>query len=90
MNTYTSILDEAKHLVGADRQQDYGGCVESFTRIAGLWSVYTGTTITAHDVAMMMVLLKVSRAKGNPAKRDSRVDIAGYAECAQQIIDHES
>lgn len=79
-----SILDEAKKIVGGDRQQDYGSCIESFERIAKLWTAYKGTDFTALDVAMMMTLLKVSRSKTSP-KRDTFVDIAGYAECAGQI-----
>jgi len=83
MNTQ-SILDEAKQIVGGDRQQDYGSCVESFERIAKLWSAYKGVEFTALEVSMMMTLLKVSRSKTSP-KRDTFVDIAGYAECAGQI-----
>lgn len=79
-----SILDEAKQIVGGDRQQDYGSCVESFERIARLWSAYKGVEFTALEVSMMMTLLKVSRSKTSP-KRDTFVDIAGYAECAGQI-----
>lgn len=59
----TGITDEAKKIVDGERQQDYGNINDSFLRIAGLWSAYTGFTITKYDVAMMMMLLKISRAK---------------------------
>lgn len=81
-----SIIDEAQELVNGDRQKDYGDIKESFNRIAALWSAYTGTTIDALDVAKMMILLKVSRAKHNN-HRDSYVDIVGYVECANQLLD---
>lgn len=83
-----SILQEAQELVGVDRAKDWGGVTPSFTRIANLWSAYKeDTKFTAMDVAMMLVLLKVSRSKTSP-KRDTFVDIAGYSECAAQIADH--
>ena len=78
------ISEEAAAVVAGDRADDYGDVNESFTRIAKLWSVYTGTTISPWDVAQMMILLKVSRAKTS-TKRDTLVDIAGYAECAGQL-----
>ena len=76
--------DEAKTIVAGDRASDYGDANESFSRIAKLWSAYTGTTITPWDVAQMMILLKVSRAKTS-RKRDTLVDIVGYAECASKL-----
>ena len=79
-----SITDEAKTIVAGDRASDYGDANESFTRIAKLWSAYTGATISPWDVAQMMILLKVSRAKTS-RKRDTLVDIVGYAECAGKL-----
>lgn len=79
-----SISEEAAAVVAGDRADDYGDVNESFARTAKLWSAYTGTTISPWDVAQMMILLKVSRAKTS-TKRDTLVDIAGYAECAGQL-----
>lgn len=79
-----SITDEAKSIVAGDRASDYGDAKESFTRIAKLWSAYTGATISPWDVSQMMILLKVSRAKTS-RKRDTLVDIVGYAECASKL-----
>jgi len=80
-----SITDEAKAIVIGDRQQDYGDMSDSFNRIAGMWSAYLGKHVDALDVAKMMILLKVSRAKNNN-HRDSYVDIVGYVECADQLM----
>lgn len=79
-----SITDEAKTIVAGDRASDYGDANESFARIAKLWSAYMGTNISPWDVAQMMILLKVSRAKTS-RKRDTLVDIVGYAECASKL-----
>lgn len=79
-----SISEEAAAIVAGERQSDYGDANESFARIANLWSAYTGSTIEPWDVAQMMILLKVSRAKTSK-KRDTLVDIIGYAECAGRL-----
>jgi len=44
------------------RGKEYGSASKSFGRIATLWEAYLGFPIKAHEVAMMMVLLKVSRS----------------------------
>ena len=61
------------------------GIRDSFGIIAQLWTVYTGHTVTAKDVAMMMALLKIARIMGNRATEDSFVDLAGYAACGAEI-----
>lgn len=80
----TSILDEAAGLIDGDRKQTYGDVHDSFGRIAGLWTAYTGTTISGLDVANMMILLKMSRTKGT-FHRDSYVDTCGYAALAERL-----
>lgn len=82
----TSMTEEAKAIVDGDRQKDYGSVNDSFLRIAGLWSAYTGITLDKYDVAKMMMLLKISRAKhGN--HRDSYVDVVGYVECVDRLLE---
>jgi hypothetical protein len=80
----TSISDTAKSIVAGDRAKDYGDASESFARIASLWSAWKGVEFTSWDVAMMMILLKVSRAKTSK-KQDTLIDIIGYAECAEKV-----
>jgi hypothetical protein len=80
----TSISDTAKSIVAGDRAKDYGDASESFARIAALWSAWKGVEFTSWDVAMMMILLKVSRAKTSK-KQDTLIDIIGYAECAEKV-----
>lgn len=64
-----------------DRAADHGDMEDNFTRIAGLWSGFLGVDVSAADVALMMGLLKIARAKSNPAHQDNWVDLAGYAAC---------
>lgn len=80
-----SIAKEAQEIVNGERQQDYGDMAESFKRIAGLWSSYLGVHVDYLDVGKMMILLKVSRAKHNN-HRDSYVDIVGYVECIDKLL----
>ena len=58
-----SCIDQAKDAVNGDRRKDYGDAVESFGRIAGLWTAYLGVHVTPKDVGNMMILLKTSRSK---------------------------
>jgi len=44
------------------------------------------TKINEFDVAMLMVLMKVARLATNNTHRDSLIDIAGYARCAERVL----
>ena len=79
--TPESICLEADRLVATDRQEAYGHPFEDFSRTARLWEPILGLTsgsITPEQVALCMIQLKVSRLC-HAYKRDSAVDIAGYA-----------
>lgn len=75
------VLVQAEAVIHGDRAQTYGPAEDSFARIAELWSTYLDTKIDAYDVAMLMVLMKVSRSK-HSIHMDNFVDIAGYAALA--------
>ena len=75
------MLAEAASLVDGDRNAQYGDPRQDFLRTAAMWTAYLGTEVHPHDVAAMMALLKVSRIRWSPDKRDSWVDLAGYAAC---------
>jgi hypothetical protein len=83
--TRNSILSTAKSYITRDRQADHGDAEDNFSRIAGYWSLHTGVTLTATDVAVMMALLKVARIKQNPQHVDNWVDGAGYFACGGEI-----
>lgn len=80
-----SILEEAQRIINGQRREDYGSALESFQRIANLWSPVLGVSITPEVVAVCMIQLKIARAL-NGWQRDSIVDIAGYAGCIEKIM----
>jgi len=80
----THVLEEAERIINGERLMQYGEARASFTAIAKMWSAFKGIEISATDVAMMMVLLKVARSR-HAVKLDSLVDIAGYAALADQM-----
>lgn len=77
-------LKAAAECVCGSREDDYGSPEDNFAVIAALWTAYTGTDVTPKDVAMMMALLKIARAKVG-SKPDTYVDLAGYAACGAEI-----
>lgn len=76
-----NILREADGLVYGDRSGDYGDPVRNHERIAAMWTEYLGVDITARQVAICMVFVKLSRESNKP-KRDSMVDAAAYLHIA--------
>lgn len=81
-------LKAAAECVCGSREEDYGSPEDNFAVIAALWTAYTGTDVTPKDVAMMMALLKIARAKAG-SKPDTYVDLAGYAACGAEISGRE-
>ena len=72
-----TVAVDAIRLVDEDRNDSYGPPEENLGRIAAMWSGYIGKEITAQDVALMMVLVKISRSKAGHA-RDNAVDGVAY------------
>ena len=73
----------AKDIVD-QRAEHYGDPKPNMERTAALWSAYLGHEVTAHDVAVCMMLVKISRAQVS-AHDDNYVDIRGYADIAQAL-----
>jgi hypothetical protein len=68
-----------------DRHGKYGPPVEHFGRTASLVNAAFGTSFTAADWALVMVLDKIARQLGTgQATDDAAIDIAGYAACHQE------
>lgn len=79
------ILDTAKEFITKDRQATHGSAEDNFGLIAAYWSAHLGRNIKPHDVAVMMTLLKLARAKANPKHVDNAIDAAGYSALAGEI-----
>lgn len=75
----TEVLETANKIINGSRQENYGNPESNFQKIANYWSQYLGKDITPADVAIMMILMKVSRLQNNIKHEDSWIDIAGYA-----------
>jgi len=91
MSTRREILEDALRQVTGDREDSYGSPEYSFQKIANLWNAYFDFRVafTPKDVAMMLALLKVARIYSG-VKKDSYVDLAGYAACAGEIDTEEN
>ena len=74
----SDILDTAKEVITKDRQATHGSAEDNFGLIAAYWSAHLNRTIKPHDVAVMMTLLKLARAKANPKHVDNWIDGCGY------------
>jgi Domain of unknown function (DUF6378)/Domain of unknown function (DUF4406) len=87
-------LDEAKALITGDRNNAYGPPWQDFSRTAGALNAYgyrgpDGRPLESHDIAVMVMAVKLSRLMWTPTKRDSWVDIAGYAGCGLECALHD-
>ena len=89
-----SVLQEADALISGDRQASYGPANQDFKRTADMWTallqykLLPGERIRSQDVGYMMILLKASRGQ-HSNKRDTVVDIAGYAGCIWRCVEEE-
>lgn len=72
-----TVAVDAINLVEGDRHDKYGSYEENLSRIAGLWENYLNVPVTEEDVALMMVLVKISRSKAGYS-RDNAVDGVAY------------
>lgn len=91
MNT-KEILELATKLVGGERQRTHGDKHQNHWNIAQLWNAYLsirirsqGQQLCPRDIAILMVLLKVSRTVLGDHNPDNYVDMAGYAGIAGEI-----
>ena len=79
------IYDQARHLTSTERQAQYGAPEDNLGRIGALWSAYLGKDLSAHDVAVMMALVKIGRISSGVTVRDNYVDAVAYIGLADQL-----
>lgn len=93
--TGNEVCAKAANLVGGDRQKTHGDKVENHNNIARLWNAFllnkknytVGIPLNAHDVAILMALLKIARTQSGSHNLDDYVDLAGYAGVAAEIAE---
>ena len=81
----SEILDTAKEYVTKDRADTHGDAESNFELIAVYWSAHLDVGIGPDDVAIMMTLMKLARAKANPGHADNWVDGCGYLALGGEI-----
>jgi hypothetical protein len=99
-NTRARVLQTAESHVNGARNDDYGDPISDFRTTANFWSEYINRIMVRrpgealhllpHDVAAMMMLLKVSRLSWSPEVDDHWIDAAGYAACGFDCVQRES
>ena len=83
------ILSTASQYITKDRNATHGDAEDNFKNVADLWNWWLHgremCTVNGFDIAMLMVLFKLARIKGNDSHVDSYVDAAGYLAIAGEI-----
>ena len=83
-------LEAATEAVMGDRNREYGDPEDDFSGTARMWDVILknkllpNTIIEPHEVAAMMIAVKLSRIRQSPDVSDHWIDIAGYAACGME------
>ena len=89
--TRRQILDEAIMITTHDREVQYGSPQSNFALAAEYWTVWLKdkliSPLDAHDVGIMMTLLKTSRIQTGQVKPDNYVDACGYLALAGEIAE---
>jgi hypothetical protein len=83
-------LKRSLKYITADRNNSYGPPTQDFERTAKLWTdvgfTFNGQPIKGHQIAMAMMLLKISRLTWQPTKMDSWDDTSGYSACGWENV----
>ncbi len=85
------IAAKAAGLVGGERDRQHGAKHDNFSRIATVWNAWLSirrdpaSPLDAHDIGVMMALMKAARTQSGALNLDDYVDMAGYAACAGEV-----
>ena len=76
-----------KHVANviAERSTQYGDAGVSMATIAQRWSATLGKEISAAQVVLCLLDLKLARLAHDPNHEDSAVDVCGYAALLREI-----
>lgn len=93
------VLLQAVEAITKQRNNTYGPPTQDFDRIANALTALgfrfdphndggqNGGALEGHHVAMIQIVLKLSRATWSPAHEDNWIDIAGYAGCGFECVE---
>lgn len=62
-----------------ERRAEYGSAERNMVQVAKRWSLVLGQEVSAQDVVLCLLELKLARLTFDPAHVDSIIDVAGYA-----------
>jgi hypothetical protein len=79
------FLEQAAGVV-TGRRREYGEPVDVFEAVAKRWSSVFDTDITAAQVVIALLDVKLVRLSRNPKHLDSIIDVAGYAAVLREVI----
>jgi hypothetical protein len=80
------LFDEARILT-QDRGRVYGSPYTNHRRIAEIWSGILDMPITAHQVVLCMVGLKIARLVETPTHHDSVADSVAYLGFYEDVVE---
>ena len=79
-----AMLRQAARVVG-QRRRAYGDPAASMAAVAARWSITLGQPVTAAQVVLCLIDLKLARLGHDPAHADSILDVAGYAAVLEEV-----
>ena len=69
-----------------ERQAEYGGAERHMVMVAKRWSLVLGYEVSAQEVTLCLLELKLTRLAFHPAHMDSIIDVAGYAAVLAELV----
>ena len=84
MNDPRDIALAAAELVSGERQKEYGHALDNFGRAAKIWEVILGCEVSAENVALCMIGMKLAR-EVHLSKPDTVIDGIGYFLTLSQV-----
>lgn len=74
-----------------ERDAAYGAPTQNLANTAEMWTAQlrhklrAGAVVEPHEVAALLISLKLARLVASPGKRDNWLDVAGYAACGWEV-----
>jgi uncharacterized protein DUF6378 len=79
------ILEHTADVVD-QRREAYGPPVAIMVAIAARWSLTLGHPVSAAQVTLCMIDLKLTRLCHDPSYRDGVIDVIGYAALLPEVV----